>query len=77
MDEELSRERFPAVVFGIDDVVDLADGRSNEQAHEEGADEVTVGPEPDVDRVEDTEERETVRDAVNDEPESQLTRCTM
>lgn len=68
MDEKLGCERFPAVVFGVDDVVDLADGSGDEQAHEERADEVAVCPEPDVDRVQDTEERETVRDAVNDEP---------
>ena len=72
VDEELGCKRFPAVVFGVDDVVDLANGRGDKQAHQECADEVAVSPEPDVDRVQDTEEREAVRDAVNDEPESQL-----
>lgn len=68
VNEEFGREGFPAVVFGVDDVVDLADGSGDEQAHEERADEVAVGPEPDVDGVKDAEERETVRDAVNNEP---------
>lgn len=72
VDEELGRKRFPAVVLGVDDVVDLADGSGNEQAHEEGADEVAVSPEPDVDRVEDAQESKAVRDAVNDEPGSEL-----
>lgn len=68
MDEELSRKRFPAVVLGIDDVVNLADAGGDEQAEHEGADEVAVAPEPDVDRVEQAKERKSVRDRVNDEP---------
>ena len=52
----------------LHDIVDVRDGRRDKKREDEGDDIVLVCPDVHVDGVEDSQERETPRDAVNDDP---------
>lgn len=66
MDEELVCPRLARVELSHD-VVNVRDSRRDEKGKDEGDDVMLVGPNVDVDRVEDGEEREAPRDAIDDD----------
>jgi len=65
VNEELITIRLGGVIF-LDDIVNVGDGRADEQSKDKGKDVIVGCPQIDVDGIEDAEQRESPGDTVND-----------
>jgi len=66
VDKDLVRQTLSMVIF-LDDIINMRHSRANKQGHDECEDIIVPSPELDVDSVQDTEQREAPRHAVDDD----------
>jgi len=66
VDEEFIRETLRGVVF-LDDIIDVRYGRADEKRKYKCPDIVMTSPKVDVDGIQDSEEREAPRHAIDDD----------
>jgi len=66
MDEKLVVDRLRTVIF-LHNIVDMSDSARDEKNEDESSDIMIMGREADIDAIEDSKERESPRNSVNDD----------